>query len=44
MSVTALATPVEKFKIQLSPSGGNRGMLALVWEKTEASVPFTVIQ
>jgi len=42
MNLKALATPVETFRIDLRNDGGNRGTLALVWEKTEASIPFTV--
>lgn len=43
MTVKTLAAPVETFRIDLSSNGGNRGTLALVWETTEASIPFTVI-
>jgi hypothetical protein len=42
MNLKTLADPVETFKIDLRPDGGNRGTLALVWETTEASIPFTV--
>ena len=42
MNLKALASPVETFKIQLSSAGGNKGTLALLWENTEASIPFTV--
>jgi len=42
MNLKTLSTPVETFKIQLSSAGGNKGTLALAWEKTEASIPFTV--
>jgi DUF2911 family protein len=42
MNLKMLADPVETFKIDLRPDGGNRGTLALVWETTEASIPFTV--
>jgi hypothetical protein len=34
--------PVETFKIELRSDGGKQGTLALVWETTEASIPFTV--
>jgi hypothetical protein len=44
MNLKTLADPVEKFKIDLRSDGGNKGTLALLWEKTEASVPFTVVQ
>ncbi len=42
MSIRPLATPVETFKIEIRPDGGNKGTLALDWEKTEAYMPFTV--
>jgi hypothetical protein len=44
MNVKTLPMPVETFTIRLSPDGGNKGTLALLWEKTEVSVPFTVIR
>jgi len=43
MNLKALASPVERFKIDLSPAGGNKGTLALLWETTEVSVPITVL-
>jgi hypothetical protein len=42
MTVKTLSEPVETFKIELRSTGGNQGTLALLWEKTEASIPFTV--
>jgi hypothetical protein len=42
MNLKTLATPVETFKIDLRSDGGNQGTLALVWETSEASIPFTV--
>ncbi len=42
MNVKTLASPVETFKIDLRSDGGNQGTLALDWETTEASIPFTV--
>jgi hypothetical protein len=42
MNLKTLASPVETFKIDLRSDGGNHGTLALVWETTEASIPFTV--
>jgi len=42
MNVKSLSSPVEMFKIQLSSAGSNKGTLALLWENTEASIPFTV--
>jgi hypothetical protein len=43
MNVKMLGSPVETFKIELSANGGNKGTLALIWETTEASIPFTVL-
>ena len=42
MNLKTLTSPVETFKIDLRSDGGNHGTLALVWETTEASIPFTV--
>jgi Protein of unknown function (DUF2911) len=44
MNLKTLAEPVETFKIELRPDGGNKGTLALLWETTEASIPFTVVR
>jgi hypothetical protein len=44
MNLKTLATLVETFKIELRSDGGNQGTLALLWETTEASIPFTVSQ
>jgi hypothetical protein len=43
MNVKTLSSPVETFRIDLTANGGNKGTLALVWETTEASVPFAVL-
>jgi hypothetical protein len=43
MTVKTLASPVEAFRIELSSNGGNKGTLALIWETTAASIPFTVL-
>jgi hypothetical protein len=43
MNLKTLPAPIETFKIELRPDGGNKGTLALVWETTEASIPFTVM-
>ena len=43
MNVKTLDQPVETFRVDLRNSGGNKGVLALVWENTEASIPFTVL-
>ena len=42
MNLKTLDQPVETFRIDLRQDGGNKGTLALLWEKTEASIPFTV--
>jgi hypothetical protein len=42
MNLKTLPAPVETFRVDLRNDGGNKGTLALVWEKTEASIPFTV--
>ena len=42
MNLKTLPAPVETFKIELRSDGGNKATLALDWEKTEASIPFTV--
>src|SRR5690349_24267049 len=44
MNLKKLAAPVETFAIELRPETGNKGTLALLWETTEASIPFTVVQ
>jgi hypothetical protein len=42
MNLKTLTTPVETFKIEVRSDGGNKGTLALLWETTEVSIPFTV--
>lgn len=42
MNIKPLAAPAETFKIEIRSDGGNKGTLALDWEKTEAYMPFTV--
>jgi len=43
MNLKTLPAPVETFKIQVSAAGpGKGGTLALIWENTEASIPFTL--
>ncbi|MBV9507180.1 MAG: DUF2911 domain-containing protein [Acidobacteriia bacterium] len=44
MNVRMLPTKVERLKIDLSSSGGNKGTLTLAWEATEVSVPITVLR
>jgi hypothetical protein len=43
MNLKTLAAPVETLKFELTADGGNKGTLALRWETTEASIPFTVL-
>src|SRR5712672_3181178 len=43
MTLKTLDAPVETFKIDLRSDGGNKGTLALLWETTEASIPFTAV-
>jgi hypothetical protein len=42
MNLKTLNTPVETFRIEVRPGAGDQGTLALLWENTEASIPFTV--
>jgi len=42
MTITKPSAPIEKCKITLSASGGNKGKLQIEWENVIASVPFTV--
>lgn len=42
MNLKTLSSPVETLKIQLSAAGPNKGTLAVLWENTEASIPFTL--
>jgi hypothetical protein len=44
MNLQTLNAPMETFTIKLSQDGANKGTLALLWEKTEASEPFTVMR
>lgn len=44
MNVKTLGAPVETLRVEVRNDGGNQGTLALAWEATEASVPFTVLQ
>lgn len=44
MNVRAILLPVETFRIELRPAGASQGTLALLWEQTEASIPFTVLR
>jgi len=42
MNVKTLDAPVEDFKLEVTSQGGNKGVLTMTWEKTQASVPITV--
>lgn len=42
MNVTQTPALVDSFKIDLSSTGGNKGLLKMSWERTEVSVPFVV--
>jgi hypothetical protein len=44
MNLKTLPVAVETFRVELRSNGANRGTLALIWENTEASIPFTVLQ
>ena len=44
MELKTLPEAVETFRIELRSEGGNKGRLALLWENTEASMPFTVLK
>jgi hypothetical protein len=43
MNLRTLPNSVETFRVDLRADGGNKGTLALVWERTEASIPFSVL-
>lgn len=42
MVLAQTPAPVERFKIELLSTGGNKGLLKMTWERTEVSVPITV--
>ncbi|HLK48032.1 MAG TPA: DUF2911 domain-containing protein [Bryobacteraceae bacterium] len=44
ISVKPVATPVERFRIELAQNGPNKGTLSLIWEMTEAWAPFSVLR
>lgn len=44
MELKTLPEPVETFRVELRDEGGKKGRLALMWENTEASIPFTVLK
>jgi hypothetical protein len=43
MDLKHLDTPVESLTFEIRSEGGNKGRVALLWEQTEASFPFTVM-
>jgi len=43
MNLKTLDQPVESLTCEVRSDGGNNGTVALLWEKTEASFPFTVV-
>ena len=42
MNLTQTPALVDGFKIELSSTGGNKGLLKMAWERTDVSVPFVV--
>ena len=44
INVKQVASPVERFRIELAQSGPSKGTLSLVWETTEAWAPITVLR
>jgi hypothetical protein len=44
MNLKTLDAPVEQLTFEIRNAGGNKGVIALLWEKTEASIPFTVVR
>jgi len=42
MNVKPLSAAVEQLTFEIRSDGGNKGTVALIWEKTEASFPFSV--
>jgi hypothetical protein len=43
IAVKALGAPVETLRFEVRPESGNKGVIALDWETTEALIPFTVV-
>jgi len=43
MSLKQLDQPVEQLRFEVRPGSGNQGTLAFQWEKTEATVPLTLL-
>ncbi len=44
MELKTLPEAVETFRVELRDEGGKKGRLALMWENTEASIPFVVLK
>lgn len=42
MALKTLDTPVEELTFEIRSDGGNKGTVALIWEKTEATFGFTL--
>ena len=42
MNLAQTPALVDSFKIELSSTGGNNGLLKMTWERTDVSVPFVV--
>ncbi|MBA3558139.1 MAG: DUF2911 domain-containing protein [Gemmatimonadaceae bacterium] len=42
MGTCKLSAPVEQFEISIVPAGDDRGVIKLMWETTQYSVPFRV--
>ena len=43
MNLKPLDKAVESLAFEVRPEGGNKAKLALLWENTEASIPFTIL-
>jgi hypothetical protein len=43
MNLKTLDAPVEQLTFEIRGAGGNKGTFTMLWEKTEASIPFTVV-
>ncbi len=43
LNLKQLDQPVEQLRFEVRPGSGNEGTLALLWERTEASVPLTIL-
>ena len=43
MNLKALDKAVEQLTFEIRSEGGKKGVIALLWEKTEASIPFTIM-